>query len=428
MIMSDVDARIGLLLSLATAACLIAQEHTATHILSWLTLAVTFWSVFITAPCLRLDVHWRSLAIYLLNLVLAALSVVDAASDTKIFLFSFCVGYGITMVVVALLTAVVYYYLPVPSPCKLTGQFKEVGTYSFVVSGEPGSASGDITVQCWFPLGAKQSEIVLKRKALIWTSGHPQYQAKESMDLLDALAATNKWMPSFGVKHLATMRTNSLWQESFTHIAPPAAGGKYPIAVYSHGMWGWRQIHHSACENLASHGFVVLACDHTPDSMCSRPFKGKATRFDFHTPAGLEPAEERKFFQGGMERRVAQLTLLVTHLESEAFASKHPSLRDRLDFDNLHMWGHSYGGGTIASLCCRKDSPVRVKSAVMLDGWMYPVPDQDRRSGFQSTAMLKLSAERWPYGKVGFSVVYLGCFAYLPSRCCQKNRHLGAWY
>jgi hypothetical protein len=39
----------------------------------------------------------------------------------------------------------------------------------------------------------------------------------------------------------------------------------------------------------------------------------------------------------------------------------------------------------------------------MLDGWIYPVPDEDRRNGFQDTALLKLSAEIWPFGKVSWS-------------------------
>ncbi len=57
-------------------------------------------------------------------------------------------------------------------------------------------------------------------------------------------------------------------------------------------MYGWRQCHHSACELLASHGFIVLAVDHAPDCMVARPVgQGKeSVPFNHRTdePSGEE--------------------------------------------------------------------------------------------------------------------------------------------
>jgi pimeloyl-ACP methyl ester carboxylesterase len=100
-----------------------------------------------------------------------------------------------------------------------------------------------------------------------------------------------------------------------------------------------------------------------------------------------------------MERRIAQLTKIITLIQSESFLKQHDQLAGRLDYENIHLWGHSYGGGTISALCCRNTS-FTIRSAVMLDGWIYPVPDADRKAGFRSAALLNLSAELWPFGKV----------------------------
>ena len=86
-----------------------------------------------------------------------------------------------------------------------------------------------------------------------------------------------------------------------------------------------------------------------------------------------------------------------------------------LDFHNIHLWGHSYGGGTISALSCRNTttsttdtSTFHIRSAVMLDGWIYPVPDPDRKRGFRNTtALLNLSAELWPFGKVRIEYLYV---------------------
>lgn len=43
---------------------------------------------------------------------------------------------------------------------------------------------------------------------------------------------------------------------------PDAAGGPYPLVVYSHGYWLFRQVSSFLMEQLASHGFIVIAGDH----------------------------------------------------------------------------------------------------------------------------------------------------------------------
>eukprot|EP00598_Pedospumella_elongata_P000911 CAMPEP_0184975784 /NCGR_PEP_ID=MMETSP1098-20130426/6912_1 /TAXON_ID=89044 /ORGANISM="Spumella elongata, Strain CCAP 955/1" /LENGTH=473 /DNA_ID=CAMNT_0027498559 /DNA_START=620 /DNA_END=2041 /DNA_ORIENTATION=+ len=219
------------------------------------------------------------------------------------------------------------------------------------------------------------------------------------MGLSAALTKSNG-MPSFVTNHLALGRTKSLWQYAFDKLISKEELPKLPIAIYSHGMYGWRQIHHTACEKLASEGFIVFACDHTPDCLLTRPLSETASYFDFATPKGIEPLQERAFFQSGLESRVVQLRELIAYVISDKLIATYPELHNRLDYDHINLWGHSFGGLTISALCCRGATlPFRINSAVVLDGWLYPLPEEDRQKGLYHTSLLNISADKWVFGK-----------------------------
>ena len=191
----------------------------------------------------------------------------------------------------------------------------------------------DIPVQCWFPMKEKGTASSSYSKAMLWTSGNPQEQERELFALLNALARNQK-LPSFALKHLALTRVNSIFNLDLTDLSDSKK--VYPVAIYSHGLYGWRQIHHTACEKLASEGIIVFALDHQPDSTLSRPYKKLKTtkKFDFNVPAGSTPMEDHTFYAQGIERRQSQILALIQFL---------PSISNRLDLSLISCFGHSYG-------------------------------------------------------------------------------------
>jgi dienelactone hydrolase len=405
--MGDLLNRLHLFTLFGAGIALLCQHELSVSVLSWVGLFLLLIPTLLTSPAIRVDAHWRSLGAYLFNIILAILCFCNIGSS-GIFSFPFCVAYGIILVLVCLVTALLYVVFPMPSNYLLTGKNRNIGTFSFnldikVIENDK-HPNSQITVQCWFPITQPQNYWAalfgFRNKALLWTSGHPEYQIKENLELFDLLTKSNKF-PSIVMKHMLQARSHSVWSKDFYGIKVATSCGesthKLPIAIYSHGMHGWRQIHHSACENLASNGFIVFACDHTPDSTCSRLLGGTGTGFAFPTPPNLLPDVERAFYREGMERRINQLEHMIGYIKSEEFSTRFVNIKGKIDCNHVNLWGHSYGGGTIAALCCRDSS---INSAVMLDGWMYPVPDADRRRGSQGAALLNISAELWPYGKV----------------------------
>ena len=131
------------------------------------------------------------------------------------------------------------------------------------------------------------------------------------------------------------------------------------MAVYSHGMYAWRQIASTTFEMLASHGFVVFSVDHKPSAMVSRPFTarpsdgkggggGSAVTFDYLLPDNIEVGSlsERSFYCGGMDRRAREISALLDHLTSPAVSAALS-----LDTKKINLFGHSFGSTLLIIGC-----------------------------------------------------------------------------
>lgn len=250
-------------------------------------------------------------------------------------------------------TAALIILFPIPSSPGLSGKHK-VGTLSFLL---PREGTSGLPVQCWFPVGSEST--VGKKSALIWTSGSPTDEVEELVLLLDQLADYSK-MPRILSRHLLLARSNSLWQKDLKNLANLPS---YKVAIYSHGMYGWRQVHSSCCEKLASFGFLVFSCDHAPDAMISRP-PGKLNAsciFNFHLPKEYNVEQERRFYGNGLNRRVEDIRALVSFLSLKNTTDHFTEVRDKLDMKQLYCWGHSFGGATMTAYCCQYPEVAKVE-------------------------------------------------------------------
>ena len=374
-----------------------------------------------------LKVFWRTIllyailivaSIYISLLMFSSFNVIGSESKTLYIIPSL-------LLVASILSSIALYIYPVPSAPPLIGNNKLIGTISFNISVEQtdkdnknSEIHGCRTVQCWFPM--KNCMPTSSGRSILWTSGNKETQFNESQVLLDAVAASSK-IPSFVLRHLSFSRSHSYGQESFKNIAQPPENTHFPVAVYCHGLYGWRQIHNSLCETLASFGFVVFSMDHYPDCTISRfattdplpcpsnPADHKSNfhfeRFSFQVPPSEDSEGERAFYQGGLKRRMKDITTLLDMIESGGIYQRFPELpNNSLDVSKVYICGHSYGGGTASALSCMD---TRVSAVVNLDGWMYPILDEVRRAGSLKAPVLNLSAEFWKYAKVTLIVIFI---------------------
>lgn len=350
-------------------------------------------------------------------------------SESNVYPYIF-MGAGVLMCIVSVCTLMVLLLFPIPTHRKVTGKYTHIGTKSFNIAvdkehhlyGEfhSNSCKEDqseqylIPVQVWFPIvqpygrhknkhkikseNNSKTFRILHKYCMMWTSGVDADEEQELLLLIHQLCDNNhmsqyKWL----FHHLLLSVTQSEYQENFANIDTQYnthPNKKLPIALYSHGMHGWRQCHSSQCEDMASHGYMVFALDHSPCSTMARPVHALqfSQAFDYHIPSSIDNAlseEGKQFYVDGVNRRVTDMRILIDYLSLTKDQMLHSGLsvksgngsmeaasgnaiQSLVDIDHVHVWGHSYGGISAACLA-RRDT--RVQSAVVLDGWFFPIPE-----------------------------------------------------
>ena len=174
-------------------------------------------------------------------------------------------------------------------------------------------------------------------------------------------------MPDFIFDHLNLVKTNS--KESLQLSDQEQS---YPVVLFSHGAGTTMEVQTSHSEDLASHGYIVVAIDHTyvsaatvfPNKMVSHE---EATT-DFKVP---EPAEI-------ITQIMADDSKFVIEKLGELNDGKLNTLfQGRINLDQIGAIGHSVGGAVAYNLAIN-DS--RVKAAIDLDGVVYITPKGDPKN------------------------------------------------
>jgi hypothetical protein len=385
----DIDSRLSVVFAIVSAILILLHE-TASNVFGWLSVLCITSRLLITC---QIASNWRMIPLFITVVISTVLMICNLAGPSvQLLSLRGKIAIVVVLLVVSAVTALILYLFPVPSAGVLVGPYQRVGTSTIVIDDNKG---GSLNVQIWFPLA---SDAPAGPKAALWTSGCPTHRALESRLLLNGMSRTYG-LPSLILQHLQQARTNSEWFANCDHVIKDCGAHSLPVAIYSHGMYGWRQVHHTTCETLANHGYVVFAIDHAPDCMVSRPHGSlqSSKYFDYLVPKGYSGPEERTFYHEGINRRSDNIVALIDFLHSEQISTQLPHFKRVMNTAKINLWGHSFGAGSVATVCSRDN---RITSAVLLDSWMYPVPDADRRVGSCSANILLISAEKWKFGKV----------------------------
>jgi dienelactone hydrolase len=315
--------------------------------------------------------RWQLLPVYVVALASLTLAAVDGAQRSEASRRRAPV---VLAVVLALLGGAVAWALPVTELREPTGPMP-VGTTSTTFVDEdrvdPYGDGGEprrLALQVWYPAAGTVHEPA----AWIDDPGTFASIAAEELD-----------MPAFALGHVGLVRTHA------TRDAPLAPGGGWPLVVYAHGWTGFRNVHTTQLESLASHGYVVAAVDHAPGALAAMHPGGEVVPLEADAlPSGV-PEEEydeaarllMATFADDMGSVVAQVS------DDERFA-------DRVDGERLAMIGHSTGGGA-AILACGREPACR--AVVGFDSWVEPLSDELVAQGLQQP-LLSVRSEEWTGG------------------------------
>ena len=160
----------------------------------------------------------------------------------------------------------------------------------------------------------------------------------------------------------------------------------YPMILFSHGNAGVRFQSFTLCEYLASHGFIVIAPDHTGNSLVA-PFEDEMVPFD-----------EKWVFIAFWYRK-GDLSFLITKFTELSIDDPDDFFTDMIDFTKVGAMGHSFGG-TAAVETTRKDH--RIKATIDFASFMFPWGGDN----FEASLMWMIGLEDETMGDATFLMRY----------------------
>lgn len=206
---------------------------------------------------------------------------------------------------------------------------------------DPAFPSGkrELMVQIWYPSDTRTGVLA-------------PYRRREETTLLST--------------YMAAIKTHSLKDAPIARRSAP-----FPFLLFNPAWGGQRTQNTFLVEELASHGFIVAAIDHTHNSLPISFPDGQ--RFDLSDPQGMHDPdrqalpEQIAFYNRELDRQTADdILVLDTFVHSNAMPDS-PWFQS-IDVSRIGVLGHSFGGA-VAVQTAFLDS--RVLSALNLDGWNF---------------------------------------------------------
>jgi dienelactone hydrolase len=211
---------------------------------------------------------------------------------------------------------------------------------------------------------------VSRNRDLLVTLWYPSLRGSVAAPYMDkgtasALAAEWDLQPNFVDRVLTNASAGS----------PIEDGGPFPLVLLEHGSGVVPATYTILAEELASHGFVVAATNHPPDSLIAVFPDGHEVKSKPYWP---ENADRRT--QGIAIGRFAE-DVLVADVQFvldklQEMNSRNAFWHGHLNMSKIGIVGHSMGG-TTAALATKEER--RISAGINLDGSTFPGMNNDVR-------------------------------------------------
>jgi len=167
---------------------------------------------------------------------------------------------------------------------------------------------------------------------------------------------------------IAKLFLRGIGTHSFINAPLAHEQGSYPVVLFSHGLLGLpSDTSLTILENLASHGYIIVAIDHSYLNALTLFADGKVTSSlklseQFNK---MSQKEQKKFQTKAIDVYKADMKFVIDEL---AKINEDPAsiFYQCINLQQIAAMGHS-AGGTASIEFCRNDN--RCKAAIDLDGW-----------------------------------------------------------
>ncbi len=204
-------------------------------------------------------------------------------------------------------------------------------------SGDTDGASRHLVASVWFPVEKSCLTAV--------------FPVEEDLTLLMDYSLEGKYIMTELWSSLKQVSTSSFLNETpFDHAA-----GSVPFLVYSHGVGMNRTAGILWCEELASHGFIVLSLDHVGFAATSK----ESSRFPFN--------REKVIATPIMEIRTIYHQDIKYVIDAVETGVWNDDISRLIDHKRIGIFGHSIGGGAAWQLLWQDH---RIMAAISMDGFL----------------------------------------------------------
>lgn len=216
----------------------------------------------------------------------------------------------------------------------------------------------------------------------------------------------NPWMPQANILAPAISRRLNLPPFFLNHLryastpaiekAPPAVSATpFPILLFSHGYGGFRAQNSNQVLHLASHGFFVLAVEHTYGAVITVFPEGQVASHNPNTlPFEASEEELQKAAQALGQQWAGDLAFALQQLWEGGEGEGSNRFQGKLDFSRVAAFGHSTGGGAAIEFCSTSPS---CQALLTMDPYMKPVSETTLETGVRAPS-LHMFSETWSTG------------------------------
>ncbi|AKG36268.1 alpha/beta hydrolase family protein [Paenibacillus durus] len=307
--------------------------------------------------------RWQLVPLYIVTFILSASILVrlfrpiPAVKKRRFLKYINC----FLLCVLLIISTVLAVSLPVfdlPKP----GGADTVGTATFdwidgnreeTLTADPGDKR-ELVVQVWYPAEK--------------TDGPPQFLFPQDAQIFHnyiAAFAEGLHLPAFALDYWKYSRSHSFQDAPVLSSAKP-----YPLVIINHGMGTSTILHASQAENLASHGYIVAAIDHTYSTAATAFSDGRITGFT--TELSAKDVHDKARAIG--EIWTQDVEFVLSRLEALNAGRIESDFKGKIDLDNVGIMGHSFGGATAYNAAYTMD---KIKAGINMDGTLLEL-DRDQ--------------------------------------------------
>lgn len=266
-----------------------------------------------------------------------------------------------------------YKQLPVPS-----GDYA-VGTKLFHLTDQNrndsrlDSGKREINLKCYYPIDTEHKEQL-----------YPYYPEQ----LVANKQSYSKAFP------LPSFIYNCLLSNIYSHSKPntPLSDNKeqFPAIIFLPGISG-ESMYESYLEDIASHGYIVVAIEPTFDTITN--LSGKIIEIDENFKKIIKENNRTEIYNYRARAHIVwtdDILFAISHLK-KLNDDQDSIFFNKIDFNNMGFLGHSHGGAVVTEFC---DKNSMCKAGINMDGWTKTA---NKNKTYQSNLLFLLNEQGYDF-------------------------------